>query len=93
MKMLRAYLGQHLQSQLPLTDTRCAAVSGLRAVAESRWGSLGGRAPHLGPCAACDWGDAWEIPSWRAQRRVLVKEEALPCFLFALQSNQGKEHQ
>ena len=68
---------------------RCAAASGLRAGVESRWGSLGGRAPRLGPCAAFGWGDALGSPSWRAQRRVLVKGEALPCFLFALQPRQG----
>ena len=88
LKMLRAYLGWHLQLQLQQKGMRCAAESDLRAGAESRRGSPGGRAPHLGPCAAFGWGDAWGSPSWKAQRKVLVKEEALPCFLFALQPSQ-----
>ena len=63
--MQYACLGQHLQLQLLPTDTRSAAVSGLLEGAKSRLGSLGATTPHLGPCAALGWGDAWEIPSWR----------------------------
>lgn len=52
LKMQHARLEQHLQLQLLRKGGKCAAGSGLQAGAESRWGSLGGRAPHQGPCAA-----------------------------------------